>query len=63
MRRKVIDRTKHWERWFAWRPVFAKTDDGGREWVWWEYVERRLTRSGYDLVWEYRPTPQLSAEG
>jgi len=29
---------EEWHRWFAWHPVTV-----GKEWVWWEHVERRAT--------------------
>lgn len=40
-----------WYRWFAWYPVRINA-----EYVWLEWVERKLVTAGmfYDLEWQYR---------
>src|SRR5262249_15420713 len=51
------ERRSMWHRWFAWRPIVMKNVDGFDQWVWLEYVERKLSHGRYGLerFWRYRP--------
>ena len=44
--RGLAPRSYHWQRWYAWRPVYVVVGNLSR-WVWLEWVERRF-ENGYD---------------
>lgn len=51
-----------WHRWFAWRPVplYQRPYREPRQWVWLEWVERRVTAYGWGM--DYREFDQVKKE-
>jgi hypothetical protein len=52
----MTQRSHQWQRWFAWRPIFA-IDHGRLRLTWLQSVERRWTEgvtSGWGPRWMYR---------
>jgi hypothetical protein len=49
-----------WHRWFAWRPVVIGRNGNYREWVWWEWIERKV-EDEIGFIMRYRlPTADCS---
>jgi len=44
-----------WHLWFAWRPVFCKTEDDYGQWCWLENVRRKkiVDEYSYGNIWYY----------
>ena len=53
---QVMAREANWHEWFAWKPVYQKSDDKYR-WVWWEKIYRRRKHirdiGNSKVQWEY----------